>query len=642
MPSNRQLAAIMFADIAGYTGLMQEDESYALTLLQKLRNKFEEEVIRHQGRVLEFRGDGALCSFSSTLEGVKAAIAIQLDMQAAPKVPLRIGIHTGDVIIEGESIYGDGVNIASRMESLAVPGSIFVSGKVHDDIKNRKDIQTISLGKYFLKNVKELIEIYAISNAGLIVPHSSSLDGKGERAQNCCILVLPFINMSNDPEQEYFSDGLTEELISNLLKLKDIRIISRTTSMQYKGTDKDIKTIYEETNATYILEGSVRKHGNNLRITAQFIDAVSDVHLWANTYTGTLDDIFEIQEKVSSKIVEALRIQLTSGEKDTLLRRYTENSEAYQLYLQGRFFWNKRNEDGLKTSILYFENAIQKDPDFALAWVGLADAYNLLGEFTNLSRRELYPKARLAIEKAIQIDSRLAETHISHAALIMLNEWDWDRSGKEYRIGLELNPNYATGHHWYAEWLLFMGRTNEALQEMAIAVELDPVSQAILKDQGIVLYYTRQYEKAIESAMLSLELDPGFISAHRLLSMCYQGKRMFEKAIEENAIWGSLIRNEVKTKVAMAQIYAAAGRHEEALKIAYEAEQSMKLSGNDYRGMGLIYAALGENDKAFNWLGKSFEKHEESLCSIIVDPKMDPLRDDPRFNELVRRIGLPI
>lgn len=614
----------------------------ALQLLQKLRKKFEEEVTLHQGRVLEFRGDGALCSFSSTLEGVKAAMAIQLDMQLAPIVPLRIGIHTGDVIIEGESIYGDGVNIASRIESFAVPGSIFISGKVHDDIKNRKDIKTVSLGKYLLKNVKEHIEIFAISHTGLVVPDKSNFEGKGEKAAACCILVLPFINMSNDPDQEYFSDGLTEELISNLLKLKEIKIISRTTSMKYKGTDKDIKTIWDETNATYILEGSVRKHGGNLRITAQFIDAVRDVHLWANTYSGTMEDIFDIQEKVSSKIVEALRIQLTSGEKDTLLKRYTENSEAYQLYLQGRFFWNKRNEDGLKTAILYFENAIQKDPDFALAWVGLADTYNLLGEFTNLSRRELYPKARLAIDKAMKIDNLLAEAHISLAALIMLNEWDWVNSGKEYRIGLELNPNYATGRHWYAEWLLYTGKPAEALQEMALAVELDPVSQAILKDQGIVYYYTRQYEKAIESALLSLELDPSFISAHRLLSMCYQGLGKFDEAIAENERWGKLTRNEAKTKVSLAQIYAASGRKEDARKIIDEIGITYQLTGNDYRGMSMIYAALGETDTAFEWLELAFNRHEESLCSLKVDPKFDAIRDDPRFADLVRRIGLPI
>ncbi len=640
MPSTRRLAAIMFSDIVGYTALMQEDEALALKLLQKVKNKLEEEVSLHNGRILEFRGDGALCTFKSTLEAVRAALAVQVEMQTEPSVPLRIGLHTGDIMIEGNNIYGDGVNIASRLESFAVPGSIFISGRVHDDIKNQKDVNTLSLGKYILKNVKEQIEIFAIQHPGIKVPDTSALDGKGEKAFQKCILVLPFINMSNDADQEYFSDGLTEELISSLLKLSEVKVISRTTSMKYKGTDKDIKTIGQEAGASYIMEGSVRKHGENLRITAQFIDASRDIHLWANSYSGTMEDIFDIQEKVASSIVEALRIQLTEGEKNVLMKRYTENSEAYQLYLQGRFFWNKRNEESLKTSVIYFENAIQKDPDFALAWAGLADTYNLLGEYTNLSRRELYPKAYSAVKRAMEIDSRLAEAHISLGALLMLNEWDWSKAGREYRIGIELNPNYATGHHWYSELLLYSGKENEALKEMALAVELDPVSQAIIKDQGILFYYTRHYDKAIESALKSLELDPHFISVHRLLSMCYQGKGMYDKAISENNIWGELSGNKVKTQVAAAQIYAIAGQKEEARKIISEIESNYTLTGNDYRGMGLVFAALGENDKAFEWLEQSRERREESLCSIKVDPKMDPLRSDPRFNKLVKKIGL--
>ncbi|MEP6793578.1 MAG: tetratricopeptide repeat protein, partial [Saprospiraceae bacterium] len=299
-----------------------------------------------------------------------------------------------------------------------------------------------------------------------------------------------------------------------------------------------------------------------------------------------------------------------------------------------------RNEEGLKAAINYFEKAIQKDPDFALAWAGLADTYNLLGEFTNLSRRELYPKAMAAVNRAMEIDNQLAEAHVSRAALIMLHDWDWATAGKEYLLSLELNPNYATGRHWYAEWLLYMHRFEEALQQMAIAVELDPVSQAILKDQGIVFYYTRQYDKAIESAMMSLELDPLFISAHRLLSMSYQGLGNFEKSIAENEIWGNLTGNKAKTNVALAQIYAAAGKKDEARKIISEIGLTYQLTGNDYRGMSMVYAALGEKDKAFEWLESSFDRHEESLCSLKVDPKFDPIRSDPRFDDLLRRIGL--
>jgi TolB-like protein/class 3 adenylate cyclase/Tfp pilus assembly protein PilF len=645
MYSSRQLTAIMFADIAGYTAMMEEDEALAMQLRNKLQKKLEEEVSIHYGRILEFRGDGALCSFTSTIEAVRAALALQLDMQTAPHVPLRIGMHTGDVAVEGNNIYGDGVNIASRMESFAVPGSIFISGKVYDDIKNQKDIQAVSLGKYILKNVKEQVEIFAISNPGIKIPDRNILEGKGEKASEIrsierSIIVLPFINMSNDPEQEYFSDGLTEELISNLSKLKDMRVISRTTSMQYKDTKKDIKTIGRENGVNYITEGSVRKHGSNLRITAQFIDANKDIHLWAETFRGTIDDIFDIQEMVSEKIAEALRIQLTREEQNMLEKRYTDDTEAYQLYLKGRYFWKKRNEEGLKSAIVQFEKALEKDPDYALAWAGLADTYSLMGEYTNISRRELFPKQMAAVNKALDIDNRLGEAHISLAISLMLNEWDWKNSEKEFQLGIELSPNYATGHHWYAELLMFMGRTEEAFPKISRAVELDPVSLGILKDKGIFYYYTGQYDQAMNMAMMIFELDPNFVPAHRLLSLAYLGMSMYDEAIAANQRWGELTGNKVKTDVALAHILAAAGRKKDAQKIVEEVESGEVLGGNDYRGMALIYVALGEKDMAFSWLERSFEKHEESLCSLKIDPKMDPIRSDARFHTLLKKIGL--
>jgi TolB-like protein len=645
MSPSRQLNAIMFADIAGYTAIMQEDEVLALKLRQKLQKKLEEEVTAHYGRILEFKGDGALCSFTSTIEAVQAALALQLDMQTDPVVPVRIGMHTGDVVMEENSIYGDGVNIASRMESFAVPGSIFISGKVYDDIKNQKDFQTVSLGKYVFKNVKEQIEIFAISNPGIKIPDNEDLKGKGQRvSQNNTadrsIIVLPFINMSNDPEQEYFSDGLTEELISNLSKLKNMRVISRTTSMKYKGAQKDIKIIGRENNVKYVMEGSVRKHGNNLRITAQFIDANRDIHVWAETFRGTIDDIFDIQEKVSEKIVEALRLQLSKEEQNLLEKRYTDNTEAYQLYLKGRYFWKKRNEEGLKSAISYFEKALEIDPDYALAWAGVADSYSLMGEYSNISRRQLFPKQMAAVNRALEIDNRLGEAHISLAISLMLNEWDWKNSEKEFRLGIELSPNYATGHHWYAEWLLFMGKMEEAFKQISLAVELDRVSLGILKDKGIFHYYTGQFEDAVSMGKMTLELDGNFAPAYRLLSLAYQGLKIYDKAITENQRWGELTGNKIKTDVALAEIYAAAGRKKDAEKIVLEIEEGKDLSGNDHRGMALVYAALEENDKAFLWLEKSYEKHEESLCSLKIDPKMDPLRSDPRFNVMLKKIGL--
>jgi len=639
MSKSRQLAAIMFADIVGYTAMMQEDEELAFELRSKLKDKLEDEVRNHGGRILEFKGDGALCSFNSAIEGVRAALGLQLAMQTAPFVPLRVGMHTGDVVVENDAIYGDGVNIASRMESFAVPGSIFISGRVYDDIKNQRDIQTVSLGKYALKNVKEEVEIYAISNPGLQVPELHSLAGKGRKILQKSVMVLPFVNMTAEAEQEYFSDGLTEELILNLSRINDIRVISRTTSMQYKGTTKDVKTIGNETGVSYLVEGSVRKFKDDLRITAQFIDANKDTHLWAETYRGSMEDVFDIQEKVSAKIVDALRMQLSHKEKQTLQKRFTEDSQAYQLYLQGRFFWNKRDDEGLNIAIRYFEEALKKDPNYALAWAGLADSYSLMGEYTNISRREFYPKQMEAINKALEIDDHLAEAHISLAISLMLNEWDWINSEKEFKIGIDLNPNYATGHHWYSQWLLYHGKFDEALDEISLAIELDPVSQGILKDKGIHHYYHREYDEAIATGLQVLELNSGFAPAHRLLSLAYAGKGLFNKAIGANQKWGELTRNRIKTEVSLVQIYAASGLKSQAARMIKNIE-SGDLGANDIRGMALVYAALNENDMAFSWLEKSYEKHEESLCNIRIDPKLDSLRSDPRYDLLVKKIGL--
>ena len=446
--------------------------------------------------------------------------------------------------------------------------------------------------------------------------------------------------MSNDPEQEYFSDGLTEELISSLSKIKDTKVISRTTSMKYKNTTLDTKTIAKETGADFVMEGSVRKAGNNLRITAQFIDACRDVHLWAQSFRGTLDDIFDIQEDVSSKIVEALRLQISSEEKVTLQKRYTDNTEAYQLYLQGLFFWKKRNEQGLSMAIKYFERALEKDPEYALAWAGIADTLSLMGEYTNFSRRDLYPRQMDAVRKALEIDPQLAEAHISLAISLMLNDWDWKGAEREFKLGLQLDPKNATGHHWYAELLLFIGKTEEAFKEIGIAVDLDPISQGILKDKGIFQYYLGQYDEALTTAQITLDIDPGFVPVHRLISLAYTGKGLFEEAIEETKKWGSLTGNKIKTDVALAHIYAVSGRQDEAKKIIEDAGIEKMLSSNDYRGVALVYAALGEIDEAFEWLEKSYQKHEESLCSIGIDPKFDSIRNDPRFSQLLSKVGL--
>jgi TolB-like protein/Tfp pilus assembly protein PilF len=454
------------------------------------------------------------------------------------------------------------------------------------------------------------------------------------------IAVLPFADISPEQDNKYFSDGLTEEIITNLSKLRTVRIISRTSVMHYERTGKPLRQIADELGVQYLLEGSVRKHRSDLRITTQLLDAKEDTYLWAENYSGTVDQVFEIQENVAARIVRALKVRLTPGEKRNLNRRHTENTEAYQLYLKGRFFWNKRSQDGLRKSIRYFEEAIALDARYALAWAGIADSYNLLTEYGPASRKEMYAKARAAVEKALELDDRLAEAHTSLAFLIMLNELDWPNSEKEFKRAIKLKPNYPTAHHWYAQWLMFNGKTEQAIGEISKAAGLDPFSPAIVKDKGLTLYYARQYDGAIECAIKALEMDPGFAVAHRLLSLAYQEKRLFTQAIESNGRWGEQGGNEVEAAIGLAQIYAAAGRKSDAMAQMETVSPEKLSSGNILRGVALIYAALGENDLAFAWLEKSYANRAESLCTLKVDPKMDKLRADPRFVSLLRRVGL--
>jgi serine/threonine protein kinase/Tfp pilus assembly protein PilF len=497
------------------------------------------------------------------------------------------------------------------------------------------------------QSAKELINDLQQLQTRLLVESEIIRSGSSERIAQIqpspflnSIAVLPFANLSAEKDNEYFSEGLSEEIIMNLSKLQMLKVITRGSTVRYAKENKTHKQIAIDLGVQYLLEGSVRRQGRDLRITAQLVDAFRDEYIWAETYRGTMEDIFDIQEKVAAEIVQALELRLSPDEKQVLKKRFTENTGAYQLYLQGRFFWNKRSEEGLRTAIRYFEQAIEKDPNYALAWAGIADSYSLLGEFGNIPRKELYPKAEAAVHKALEIDNRLAEVHTSLASLLMLSRWDWANSQKEFKLALELNPNYATAHHWYSQWFLNMGRLEESLRFISRAAELDPVSQAILKDKGLSLYYNRQYDEAIEMARRTLELDPNYAAAHRLLSLAYQGKGAFDEAIVENEKWGALTRNKVETTVALAQLYAVSGRTDEAKKLIEIVEQDPLVIDQVYRGLALIYAALGDNDSAFKCLEQSYERHEESILSLKVDPKVDPLRSDPRFVALLKKIGI--
>lgn len=463
--------------------------------------------------------------------------------------------------------------------------------------------------------------------------------GKRETAIKA-VAVLPFTDISPEQDNKYFSDGLTEEIITKLSCVRTMKIVPRTTVMSYDRAGKQVSQIAAELGARYLLEGAIRKHGQQLRITTRLIDPAQEGYIWTETYDGTMDEVFEIQENVASRIVKALKVRVSPDEKRILKRRPTENTEAYQLYLKGRSFWNTRSQEGLETALGYFEKAIEKDPGYALAWSGVADAYNLFTDYIGTTRQETYPKARAAILKALELDDQLAEAHASLGIMAMLTEWDWATAEKEFKLAIRLNPLYATAHHWYAEWASMQGRFGEAILAIARAAELDPGVPAITNDKGVILYYARDFDGAIEQGHKTLAANPEFNAAHRLLSLAYHAKGKYAEAVAENQLWGDMSGRKSEPAVTLALCHAASGKIGEAMEILRRIESEGDENGNLYRGLALVYAALGDNDRAFAWFDRGIAVRAESLGSLRVDPKVDRLRGDPRFDLLLKKVGL--
>jgi serine/threonine protein kinase/Flp pilus assembly protein TadD len=458
--------------------------------------------------------------------------------------------------------------------------------------------------------------------------------------QKPTIAVMPFADLSPQHDQEYFCDGLTEELINALARISELRVSSRISSFQFKGKAVDIRLIGERLNVKTVVEGSVRKSGDNLRITAQLVDVSNGYQLWSERFDRKFLDIFAIQEEIAQKIVQTLKIKLLPGLGGRLVKRSTDNLAAYNLYLEGRYYWNKRTAEGLRKSIELFQQAVEKDPQYALAYTGIADAYSLMDQYGTLPLRESVQRAEAAAKRALELDDQLAEAHASAAQVEVSYNWNYVEAEKQLRKAILLNPNYATAHHWLAFCLTPVGAHDEALREIIKALELDPLSLILNRDKGIVLYYARQYDQAIAQANKVLEMDPHFALAHRLLAIAYERKGMYAESLKENRIWGDLTKDDLRTQAALGHVYAVSGQKNEALKIVQRLEQEIPSRKDLTSTVGLIYTGLGEIDRAFEWLDKAFENRSGPLGMIKVDPKLDTLRSDQRFAALLKKMGL--
>jgi eukaryotic-like serine/threonine-protein kinase len=456
------------------------------------------------------------------------------------------------------------------------------------------------------------------------------------------VAVLPFVNASADPNTEYLSDGITESLINSLSQLPHLKVMSRDSAFMYKGKDIDAHTVGQALGVRAVLKGRVMQHGDDLQISAELVDARDDSHIWGQQYSRKASEIFALQNDLAKEMTSMLRMRLTGEDEKRMDQSYTTNPEAYQLYLQGRFWWNKRTEEGFRKGIEYFQQAITKDPNYALAYAGLADSFSLLSDYGLVAPREAFPRAQVAALKSLEIQSNLAEAHASLA--FIKTHYDWDRSGGllEFQRAVELNPAYAISHQWYGVALWQMGQLREAKAEYERALELDPISLVINRNLGWLLYLARQYDQSVEQLRKTLEMDPSFVLAHNDLAQPYLQKSLYVEGIAECE---KELVNSHNNAWALAQLgyaYAVAGRRAEAQNVLRQLNALSKEKYVSPIAAAQIYSGLGERDKTFEWLEKGYEDRStgSTFVNVKVDPIWDPLRSDPRFADLLRRMNL--
>jgi TolB-like protein/DNA-binding winged helix-turn-helix (wHTH) protein/Flp pilus assembly protein TadD len=455
------------------------------------------------------------------------------------------------------------------------------------------------------------------------------------------LAVLPLESLSSDASQDYFADGMTDELISDLGQISALRVISRTSVMAYKHTRKSLPQIARELNVDAVVEGTVLRSGDQVRVTAQLIEGSADRHVWSQSYQGELRDTLALQNNVARAIADQIRINVSPREQAALRDVTIVNPVAYESYLKGRYFWNKRTADGLKVALAYFNQAIDEDPKYAQAYSGLADTYALLGDwqYAVMTPKEALPKAMAAAIKALELDSGLGEAHNSLAFCLDGFDWDFDSAGKEFRRAIELNPGYATAHHWYAWHLALLRRFDEAIVEMRKAENLDPLSLIINADLAELLALAHSYDESIRQSRKTIEMDPNFGLAHNHLGQAYLQKHMNDEAVAELQEAVKLSGGSPTCIANLARACAASGKRSEAVKLLSDLKKRSK-PGHSYASeIAVIYASLGETDQAMSWLEKGYE--ERFNPGVLLRPGFDPLRSDPRFEGLVRRIGFP-
>jgi len=628
----------MFTDMVGYTSLAQHDEEATMTLLEEHRALLRPILSRHGGREVKTTGDGFLVEFGSSLEAVRCALEIQGKIAArnarggSQKLKVRIGIHAGEVIETGGDVYGDAVNIAARIEPLAEPGGICISKQVFDLVGNKLEARVSRMGPVELKNVEVPMEIYRVMPR----EEPKGMDSSGALKKR--VAVLPFANFSPDSGDEYFADGLTEELIGTLSKIRELSVISRTSVMQYKGKPKPISEIGRDLNAGTILEGSVRKAGNRARVSIQMIDAIQDKHVWAESYDRDLQDIFAVQSDIAGKVASALKVQLLAEERTKIDEAPTKDPEANLLFLKGIFEGDKGSPSDILRATEFFEMAVQKDPEFASAFALLSSYYvGLAGE--GMAAGEAFARARKALSRALELKTDLPEAFSAKGWLAFQADWDWEEAETSYKKAIELNPSLAYAHDWYGRTLASLGRFDEAISQMGRAYELDPASPWIMSRFGQIYWMAGRNDDATEMVKQVLGRNPRFMRAQ----MCLALISAIEGRKDEAISWADeavSISGEALFQAQRAVVHAWV-RSPKAREILDGLLQG-RFEGYTAPGwLSHIYYSLGDKEKGYEWAKKSIDERDPTIPWSNNWPILVRAREDARFVEILRRLRLP-
>ncbi|HXW36806.1 MAG TPA: adenylate/guanylate cyclase domain-containing protein [Nitrososphaerales archaeon] len=632
----RRLAAIMFTDMVGYTALGQKNESLSLAMVEEQRRVVRLVLGRHNGREVKTIGDAFLVEFQSALDAVRCAYDIQrsvrdlnLSLPDDKRVHLRIGVHLGDVVESGGDITGDAVNVASRIESIAEDGGVCLTRQVFDHVQNKFEVSLSSMGAKSLKNVSAPLEIYRME-----MPWDKQVTEAGSPLDPKRIAVLPFVSMSPQPDDEYFADGLTEELITKVSMIVGLEVIARTSVMGFKKKDKKASEIARELKVGTLLEGSVRKAGSRIRVTAQLIDANTEGHLWAENYDRELSDIFEVQSSVAEKVAESLRLKLVDKERKQIEGIRERKPEAYDEFLKGVYFARKFDEASNRKANAHFERALELDPNYAEAMGLLGGQYYYMGYVGYDAKEQTYEKGRELVKRALRLNEGIPEAHFSLALFLTYSDYDWAQAEREYRRAIELNPNYAEAHCLYADLLAYMGRTDESTSEVEKALRLDPLSPFTHNFAGLVFYYAGRLSDALAEFQTASQMDSEI--GHDGIGIVLLLMGRYEDAVNELQK-ASEVGQTSSHLGDLGYAYAVSGRKEDALKAIEEIKSRPR--GNASRALASIYVGLGENQIAMDWLERAYRERALNP-GFNVDPALAGLREEPRFRALAAKMGL--